>query len=53
MKKLLKISPDGRICEFPGCKCILSIYNHETFCRVHRYRVLQEQKHDILTHHKA
>ena len=44
MKKLLKTSPDGRKCEFPGCKCILSIYNHEAFCRVHREKVLQEEQ---------
>ncbi len=53
MKKPLKTSPDGRKCKFPGCKCILSIYNHEAFCRVHCDKVLQEQKPKILTHLEA
>jgi len=50
MKKPLKTSTDDRKCSFPGCKCILSIYNHDVFCRVHRDKVLQEQKPGILTH---
>jgi hypothetical protein len=49
MKKTLKTSPDSRKCSFPGCNCILSIYNHEAFCRVHRDKVLQEQKTKIAT----
>jgi hypothetical protein len=50
MKKPLKTSPDGRKCSFAGCKCILSIYNHEAFCRVHRERALQEQKQGIIAY---
>jgi len=53
MKKPLKTSLDGRKCEFPGCKCILSIYNHEAFCHVHRDKVLQGAKPKILTHLEA
>ncbi len=53
MKKPLKTSPDGRKCGFPGCKCTLSIYNHEDFCRVHRDKVLQEQRTKILTYPEA
>jgi len=50
MKKPLKTSPENRKCSFPGCNCILSIYNHEDFCRVHRDKVLQEQKPKISSH---
>ncbi|MFC1781755.1 hypothetical protein ACFLZ8_05795 [Planctomycetota bacterium] len=53
MKKPLKTSPDGRICRFPGCRCILSIYNHETLCRVHRDKSLIEQKPEILANIQA
>ena len=48
MKKPLKTSPDGRKCSFPGCKCVLSIYNHEVICRIHREKAFQEQKQGIL-----
>jgi len=34
-KKVLKTSAEGRVCQFPQCKRLLSIYNHEVFCRVH------------------
>ncbi|MBN2183292.1 MAG: hypothetical protein JW715_15380 [Sedimentisphaerales bacterium] len=47
MRKPLKTSPESRKCSFPGCKCILSIYNHEALCRVHRDKLLQEQKPNI------
>jgi hypothetical protein len=50
MKKPLKTSLDGRKCKFPGCMCILSIYNHEDFCHVHRDKVFQEQKMKFITH---
>lgn len=49
MKKMLKTSPDGRICSFPGCNCVLSIYNHEILCRVHHNKLLIEQKQMIET----
>ncbi len=35
MKKV-KTSHKGRKCRFPNCKQILSIYNHEALCYVHR-----------------
>ena len=50
MVKILKTSSVGRKCMFPHCKHILSIYNHEVFCHVHRYQISQEQKLKILTH---
>lgn len=28
-------SHKGRRCKFPGCKRMLSIYNHEVHCHVH------------------
>jgi len=34
MKKA-KVSPKGRICKFPHCKNILSVYNHEEYCHIH------------------
>ena len=44
MKKQLKTSPKGRKCAFPGCMCILSIYNHEVLCRVHNDKAMNDQK---------
>ena len=34
MKKV-KISPKGRVCKFPNCKHVISVYNHEEYCRIH------------------
>jgi len=34
MKKI-RTSYKGRVCKFPHCKHILSIYNHELYCRIH------------------
>lgn len=34
MKKI-KTSHKGRICKFPPCKHVLSIYNHEEYCHIH------------------
>ncbi|MEW6009018.1 MAG: hypothetical protein AB1629_05230 [Candidatus Omnitrophota bacterium] len=34
MKKI-STSHKGRICKFPHCKHILSIYNHEAYCHIH------------------
>lgn len=34
MKKI-RTSHKGRICKFPHCKRILSIYNHEVYCHIH------------------
>jgi len=49
MGKTLKTSANDRKCTFPHCKHILSIYNHETYCHIHRDKMSQEQKLKILT----
>ena len=36
MAKQLKTSVEGRKCMFMNCKHVLSIYNHEAYCHVHR-----------------
>jgi hypothetical protein len=36
MQKMLKTSAEGRKCRFPHCTRILSIYNHEDYCHIHR-----------------
>ncbi|HOW35643.1 MAG TPA: hypothetical protein PL155_04455 [Candidatus Omnitrophota bacterium] len=41
MKKT-KTSYKGRKCKSRGCKHILSIYNHEAYCRIHTGQMLQE-----------
>jgi len=51
MGKTLKTSADGRKCMFPKCKRLLSIYNHETYCHIHRDQVSLEQIHKIPYHH--
>lgn len=33
--KPLLTSHKGRKCKYPGCKNILSIYNHEAQCHIH------------------
>lgn len=43
MQKTLKTSPEGRRCTFPRCKRLLSIYNHEAYCHVHRDQVARAQ----------
>jgi len=50
MRKPLKTSAEGRKCMFPDCKSILSIYNHEDYCHVHRQQMSREQKLKLLTH---
>lgn len=30
-----KTSPHHRVCKYPKCKNILSIYNHEVYCNIH------------------
>jgi len=35
MTKKLKTSAEGRRCEFPNCDRLLSIYNHQSLCRIH------------------
>jgi hypothetical protein len=51
MRKKLKISANDRKCAFLGCKQILSIYNHEIYCHVHRDLMAQEQMRKIPYHH--
>jgi hypothetical protein len=48
-KKMLKTSANDRKCTFPHCTHILSIYNHETYCHIHREQVSHGQKPEILT----
>lgn len=35
MSKKIVSSRKGRKCKSHGCKHVLSIYNHEDFCRLH------------------
>lgn len=51
MGKMLKTSPDNRKCMFPNCTHILSIYNHDVYCHIHRGQATQAQgqKHKVLT----
>jgi len=51
MAKKLKTSGEGRKCKFPHCEHILSIYNHEAYCHVHRDKMSKEQKPKLLYHH--
>jgi len=51
MGKTLKTSADGRKCSFPRCKRLLSVYNHEAYCHVHRDQVAQEQMRKIPYRH--
>ncbi len=36
-------SRKGRKCKHPRCKHILSIYNHEAYCRIHAVHLWQNQ----------
>lgn len=44
--KLMKAKPKsfkkGRICKFPGCKHILSIYNPEVYCHIHQRTITKK-----------
>jgi len=51
MIKKLKTSANDRECMFPGCKHILSIYNHEIYCHVHRDKMADKQKLKTPYHH--
>ncbi|MCP4611133.1 MAG: hypothetical protein GY845_20685 [Planctomycetes bacterium] len=44
MLKTLKTSAEGRKCKFPHCKHLLSIYNHEAYCHVHREQMAEKRK---------
>ncbi len=51
MSKKLKTSANDRKCMFLGCKHILSIYNHEIYCHVHREHMAENQKLNTPYHH--
>jgi hypothetical protein len=53
MAKELKTSVDGRKCKFPHCEHILSIYNHEDYCHLHRDQAAQERKRKIPYRHRV
>jgi hypothetical protein len=54
MSKMLKTSADNRKCMFPDCTHILSIYNHEVYCHIHRAQMPHGQKpKKVLTHPDA
>ena len=38
MKKI-KIARKGRICKFPHCRIILSVYNHQPYCNLHQDKI--------------
>jgi hypothetical protein len=44
MAKMLKTSAEGRKCKYPHCTVILSIYNHQEYCRIHREQMVQQDK---------
>ena len=50
MTKILKTSAEGRRCKFPNCQHLLSIYNHQAYCRVHLEQVPLEEKQKPLRH---
>lgn len=44
MSKILKTSVEGRRCKFPNCNRLLSIYNHQAYCRIHLEQLPAEEK---------
>ena len=50
MKKALKTSAEGRRCEYPDCQQVLSIYNHQTYCRVHQEKVFSRERYKHYKH---
>jgi len=50
MQKMLKTSADGRKCAFPNCTRILSIYNNEAYCHMHRDKGLKFEQSKLLAH---
>ena len=51
MGKKLKTSANDRKCKFRSCTHILSIYNHEIYCHVHREQIAENQKLNTPYHH--
>lgn len=43
-KKALKTSEEGRVCQFPQCGRLLSIYNHQPYCRIHLEKMTESTK---------
>ncbi len=44
------IKPEGRVCKFPECKTILSIYNLDSHCYKHSLKIL-DKKIDAYGYH--
>jgi len=53
MAKKLKTSPKNRKCNYPDCEHLLSIYNHEDYCHVHRDKMAQGQNRKVPYHHPS
>jgi len=53
MAKKVKTSADGRKCAFPLCNNILSIYNHEPYCHIHREKKAHKELVKIPYHHPS
>jgi hypothetical protein len=53
MAKKLKTSADGRKCSSPQCDHLLSIYNHEPYCHIHREQASQKELVKIPYHHPS
>jgi len=50
MDKPLRTSESGRTCAFPRCTHVLSIYNHETYCHIHRNQIAEARMPRPSTH---
>jgi hypothetical protein len=51
MSKTQKTSAENRKCSFPNCTRILSIYNHEQYCHVHREVMAHQDKPKFPAYH--
>ncbi|MBN1972824.1 MAG: hypothetical protein JW787_04250 [Sedimentisphaerales bacterium] len=51
MVKVLKTSAEGRKCAYPNCNRILSIYNHESYCHIHREKEAQSVRLQKIPYH--
>ena len=50
VEKALKTSAEGRRCNYPDCHRLLSIYNHQTYCRVHQEQAASKEKNKPYRH---
>lgn len=41
--KPIPTSHKGRMCKFPQCKNVLSVYNHNTLCHIHLNKLTTAQ----------